>query len=335
MKCCRLSGDRPLALALLSGGLDSLLAAMLVLEQNVDVEAINFMTPFYIGELESIRWFSRTFKIKVHRVFLGDEYLRMVINPPHGYGSQMNPCIDCRILMFKKAGEIAERIGADFIVTGEVIDERPFSQRRNVMLLIEREAGLEGKVLRPLSAKLLPETEAEKTGLIDRSRLLAIRGRRRHPQIKLAEKLGLKRYPTPSGGCLLTDPEFSRRLKDHLKHEGKLTLTDVALLRVGRHFRIDGAKIIVGRNKRENDRLLTLAKLHGFTYMKAAEYKGPLTLCIGCINMNMLMRAAEITVRYSDSPKDTPVKIMVKKDERREIIMAKAIGPDELENLRI
>ena len=151
----------------------------------------------------------------------------------------------------------------------------------------------------------------------------------------MAEKLGLKRYTTPSGGCLLTDPEFSRRLRDHLEHEGKLTLTDVALLRVGRHFRIDGAKIIVGRNKRENDRLLSLARLHGFTYMKATEYKGPVTLCIGCINMNLLMRAAEITVRFSDSPKDIPVKIMVIKGGRREIIMAKALGTDELENLRI
>jgi len=320
---------------LLSGGLDSLLAAMLVLEQNIDVEAVNFMTPFYIGELESIKWFSRTFKIKVHRVFLGDEYLRIVVDPPHGYGSQMNPCIDCRILMFKKAREIAERIGADFIVTGEVLDERPFSQRRNAMLLIEREAGLEGKVLRPLSAKLLPETEAEKAGLIDRSRLLAIRGRRRRPQIKLAEKLGLKRYPTPSGGCLLTDPEFSRRLRDHLEHEGKLTLTDVALLRVGRHFRIDGAKIIVGRNKRENDRLLSLARLHGFVYMKTAEYKGPVTLCLGHTNRNVLTKAAEITVQYSDSPKNTPVKVTVIKDGREETIMAKAINIDELENLRI
>ena len=324
-----------MALVLFSGGLDSLLAAMLVLEQNIDVEAVNFMTPFYIGELESIKWFSRTFKIKVHRVFLGDEYLRIVVDPPHGYGSQMNPCIDCRILMFKKAREIAERIGADFIVTGEVLDERPFSQRRNAMLLIEREAGLEGKVLRPLSAKLLPETEAEKAGLIDRSRLLAIRGRRRRPQIKLAEKLGLKRYPTPSGGCLLTDPEFSRRLRDHLEHEGKLTLTDVALLRVGRHFRIDGAKIIVGRNKRENDRLLSLARLHGFVYMKTIEYKGPVTLCLGRINRNVLTKAAEITVQYSDSPKDTPVKIMVIKDGRGEIITARAINVDELESLRI
>ena len=335
MKCCWLSRNRPLALALLSGGLDSLLATMLVLEQNVDVEAINFMTPFYIGELESIRWFSRTFKIKVHRVFLGDEYLRIVVDPPHGYGSQMNPCIDCRILMFKKAREIAEKVGADFIVTGEVLDERPFSQRRNVMLLIEREAGLEGKVLRPLSAKLLPETEAEKAGLIDRSKLLAIRGRRRRPQIELAEKLGLKKYPTPSGGCLLTDPEFSRRLRDHLEHEGKLTLTDVALLKVGRHFRIDRAKIIVGRNKRENERLLSLARLHGFTYMKTAEYKGPVTLCLGRTNRNVLTKAAEITVQYSDSPKDTPVRVMVIKDGIGEIITARAINIDELEILRI
>jgi len=326
---------RPKALALLSGGLDSMLAVKLILEQGVDVEAVNFVTPFCLCDRCSVNKFSKDLKIKVHRIFLGQEFLDMVADPPHGYGSQMNPCIDCRILMFRKAKEIAEKIGADFLVTGEVLDERPFSQRRRAMLLIEKEAGLEGKILRPLSAKLLPETEAERAGLIDRSNLLAISGRRRLPQMKLAEKLGLKEYPNPSGGCLLTDPEFARRLREHLKNEGNLTLTDVALLKIGRHFRVDGAKIIVGRNKEENERLLTLAKSHGISYLEAADYKGPITLCMGKKDRGVLEKAAAITARYSDAPKDVPVKVTCMDGEREEIIVVRAIKDDELEKLRV
>ena len=326
---------RPKALALLSGGLDSLLAVKLILEQGVDVEAVNFVTPFCLCDRYSVNKFSEDLKIKVHRIFLGQEFLDIVANPPHGYGSQMNPCIDCRILMFKKAKEIAEKIGADFLVTGEVLDERPFSQRRKAMLLIEKEAGLEGKILRPLSAKLLPETEAEKAGLVDRSKLLAIKGRRRLPQMELAKKLGLKAYPNPSGGCLLTDPEFARKVREHLKYAGKLTLTDVALLKVGRHFRVNGAKIIVGRNKNENERLLFLAKTHGFPYLKAVDYKGPITLCLGEKDRRLLEKAAAITVRYSDAPKDVPVKVICVNGEGEEIITVKAIGDDELEKLRV
>lgn len=327
---------RPKALALLSGGLDSLLAVKLILEQGIDVEAVNFVTPFCLCERCYLNEFTEDLNIKVHRIFLGQEFLDVVANPSHGYGSQMNPCIDCRILMFKKAKEVAEKIGADFLVTGEVLDERPFSQRRKAMLLIEKEAGLEGKILRPLSAKLLPETEAEKAGLIDRCKLMAIRGRRRLPQMKLAEKLGLKRYPNPSGGCLLTDPEFARRLREHLKNEVRLTLTDVNLLKIGRHFRVDGAKIIVGRNKGENERLLSLAKIKGIPYLEAAEYKGPITLFVSKNkDQRLLEKAAAITARYSDAPRDIPVKVRLQDGERKEFITVKAIKDDELEKLRI
>ncbi len=326
---------RPKALALLSGGLDSMLAVKLILKQGIDVEAVNFVTPFCLCDRCSVDKFSKDLKIKVHKVFLGQEFLDIVANPPHGYGSQMNPCIDCRILMFKKAKEIAEKIEADFLVTGEVLDERPFSQRRKAMLLIEKEAGLEGKILRPLSARLLPETEAEKAGLVDRSKLLAIRGRRRLPQMKMAEKLGLKEYPNPSGGCLLTDPEFARRVRDHLKNEGNLTLTDVALLKTGRHFRVGRAKIIVGRNKNENERLSILAETHGIPYLKVADYKGPITLCIGEKDRGILEKAAAITARYSDAPRDIPVKVKLKNGEREEIITVRAVRDSELERLRV
>jgi len=326
---------RPKALALLSGGLDSLLAVKLILKQGVDVEAVNFSTPFCLCEGCHMNKFTKDLKIKVHRVFLGQEFLDIVANPPHGYGSQMNPCIDCRILMFKKAKELAEKIGADFLVTGEVLDERPFSQRRKAMLLIEKEAGLEGRILRPLSAKLLPETEAEKAGLVDRSKLLSIRGRRRLPQMELADKLGLEEYPNPSGGCLLTDPEFARRLREHLKNEGRLTLTDVNLLKTGRHFRVNGTKVIVGRNKKENERLLFLAETNGIAYLKVADYKGPITLCLSNKDQRLLKKAAEITARYSDAPKDIPVKVICMNGEKEVTLMVKAIKDGELERLRV
>jgi len=326
---------RPKALALLSGGLDSMLAIKLILEQGVEVEAVNFVTPFCLCDKCSVNKFNEETGIKVHRIFLGEEFLNIISDPPHGYGSQMNPCIDCRILMFKKAKELAERIGADFLVTGEVLDERPFSQKRRAMFLIEKEAGLEGKILRPLSAKLLPETEAEKRGLIDRSKLLAIRGRRRLPQMELAKKLGIEEYPNPSGGCLLTDPNFAQRLREHLKHEKKLTLEDTMLLKIGRHFRVGGVKVIVGRNKEENEKLLTIAKNRGILYLEVIDYKGPVTLYLGVNDQLLLEKAAALTVRYSDAPKNQPVKVMCKDDEREEAIEVKAIENDELERLRV
>ncbi|RJS83717.1 hypothetical protein CW706_05695, partial [Candidatus Bathyarchaeota archaeon] len=168
-------GGKVKALALFSGGLDSLLAIKLVLDQGISVEAVHFVTPFSVGDESVVDRFGEELGIKVHRVFLGQEFLDVVADPPHGYGSQMNPCVDCRILMLRKAKEIAEGIGADFLVTGEVLDERPFSQRMEAMLLTERMAGLEGRVLRPLSARLMPETEAERLGLVDRGGFLAIR----------------------------------------------------------------------------------------------------------------------------------------------------------------
>lgn len=327
--------ERPKALALLSGGLDSMLAVKLILKQNVEVEAVNFVTPFCLCDKCSVNRFSEELRIKVHRIFLGQEFLDIVVDPPHGYGSQMNPCIDCRILMFRKAKELAEKIGADFLITGEVLDERPFSQKKKIMLLIEREAGLEGRILRPLSAKLLPLSEPEEKGLVDRDRLLAIKGRRRLPQIELARKLGIKDYPNPSGGCLLTDPRFAQRLREHLKHEKGLTLEDVTLLKTGRHFRVNAVKVIVGRNKDENEKLLMIARSNQIPYLEVIDYKGPITLYVGKEKMDSIEKAAAITARYSDAPKNIPVKVMYKDAAKEGIIETKAMKDDELENLRI
>jgi len=325
----------PKALVLLSGGLDSLLATKIILDQKVDVEAVHFVTPFYRCDCGSVSRFSREFGVKVHSIFLGQDFLNIVANPRFGYGSQMNPCLDCRILMFRRAKELADKIGADFLVTGEVLDERPFSQRLKAMQLIEREARLEGKILRPLSAKLLPPTEAERMGWVDRERLFAIRGRRRTPQIELAAKLGIKNYPNPSGGCLLTDPAFARRVRDHLKHEGKLSMDDALLLMIGRHFRIDGAKIVVGRNKDENDRLMELAERRKALYLMVKDYKGPITLITGKEDSAIIEKAAAITARYSDAPKNIPVSVICKLADKESEITVTAMSDEQIERLRI
>jgi tRNA-specific 2-thiouridylase len=325
---------KPKALVLLSGGLDSMLAAKIISGQGVEVEAVNFVTPFSTSNEQSVKKLGEELGIRVHRVFLGQDFLDIVADPRHGYGSKMNPCIDCRIHTFRKAKELAERIGADFLVTGEVLGERPFSQRKEAMLLIEREAGLEGKILRPLSAKLMPESEPEKKGWVDREKLLAIKGRRRLQQIELARKLGMRDYPTPSGGCLLTDPQFATRLREHLEHEGKLTMDDVALLRLGRHFRVNSAKVIVGRNKEENEKLLEIAKSLKVPYLQVTSYEGPITIHKGEERPRSMKRAAAITVRYSDAHEEASVRVTYS-GGKEEVMEARAAKDEELQNLRI
>jgi len=296
-------------LALLSGGLDSTLAVKMMLDQGIDVEGVNFTTPFCLCDKCAVDSVGKKFGIKIYREFLGQEYLDIVANPSYGYGSQMNPCIDCRILMLKKAKKIARKIGATGLITGEVLNERPFSQRKKTMLLIEREAGVEGQILRPLSAKLLPQTESEKNGAINRTQLLAIQGRRRLPQMRLAKKLGVNEYPCPAGGCLLTDPHFSNKLKDLQKHGEELTLGKIALLKIGRHFRVEGIKIVIGRNKEENQKLLLIASRDRIPYLEVIDFMGPITLLRKNVTKKVQKEAAAITVRYSDAPKNLEVKV--------------------------
>jgi len=321
-------------LALLSGGLDSTLAVKIVKDQGVDLEAVHFTTPFCLCDKCAVNAVGEEMGIKVHHIFMGQEFLNLLADPPHGYGSQMNICIDCRILMFRKARELAKKIGAEGIVTGEVLNERPFSQRPLAMRLIEREAGLEGRVLRPLSAKLLPESELEKDGAVDRDGLYSIRGRRRLPQMRLAEELGIRDYPCPSGGCLLTDPNFAKRLRDYIAHEGKLTVEQVSLLRLGRHFRLGAANVIVGRNEDENRFLFSVAERDGIPRMRVADYMGPDTLIMGEADDRVLDRGAAITVRYSDAPKGSPVKVTYIHGNES-TIFAQAIGDEELDRWRV
>ncbi|MGC8849827.1 MAG: hypothetical protein ACP5QI_05070, partial [Candidatus Bathyarchaeia archaeon] len=253
-------------------------------------------------------------------VYLKGDYLRMVRKPRYGYGSALNPCIDCRILMLKKAKRYAREIDAKFIVTGEVLDQRPMSQRLETLKLIEREAGLEGKILRPLSAKLLPETEAERKGWIDRRKLLDIKGRSRKRQMELAAKLGIRDYPSPAGGCLLTHREYAAKLKDLFQHKKRITVKDIQLLKVGRHFRYGENKIIVGRNEAENKLLLALKNKSDYVF-EVPGYGSPVTLLQGKRNREAVIAAARLTARYSDAEGDwIPVKYGVKKPSKEIVV---------------
>ncbi|MFQ6091193.1 MAG: hypothetical protein ACE5OR_00670 [bacterium] len=295
------SSKRVKAIALLSGGLDSRLAVKLILDQGIGVLAVNFIGPFCTcnrpGRCEA-KEVSEKLDVPLKRFALGREYIEMVKSPRYGYGKNMNPCLDCRIMTFTKARELMEEMGADFVFTGEVLGQRPMSQRRDAMRIVERDSGLEGRLLRPLSAKLMKPTIPEREGLVDREKLLNIQGRSRKPQMRLAEELGLTDYPCPAGGCLLTDKGFADRLRDLFQH-GEDSLYDINLLKVGRHFRLPtGQKIIAGRDEEENRTLAALARGEDLK-LSAEEYGSPLVILRKSRARRALERAAAICARYS------------------------------------
>ena len=323
------------ALALLSGGLDSILATKLILEQGVDVVAFNVTSPFCLckkggcGAVEAAKQLGVQLKV----VYAGLEYLRIVRKPKHGYGRNMNPCIDCRIFLVKKAKIMAKEIGAAFIFTGEVLDERPMSQHYRAMKIIEEETGLKGRILRPLSARLLPETEIEKKGLVDRAKLLKIRGRSRKPQIKLAVEFNIKDYPCPAGGCLLTDKEFANKLRDLFGHRKRCNLVDVNLLKVGRHFRFGQNKIIVGRNESENKILLAKKTRNDFSF-EVPEIAGPITILQGSKTKRAVKLAAALTAFHSDA-KTQSVTVGYGREKLDKSVTVTVPSRAEVDNLRV
>jgi Predicted tRNA(5-methylaminomethyl-2-thiouridylate) methyltransferase, contains the PP-loop ATPase domain len=289
------------ALALFSGGLDSSLAIKLVQEQGIEVEAITFLTPFYSAKSGdfSLEKAAQQLGVSLTVVRLGLDYLRVIRKPKYGYGKHMNPCIDCRIYMLKKAKQYARRIGVSFIITGEVLGERPMSQNWKALRIVEEESSLKGKLLRPLSAKLLPPTEPEKAGIVDRNRLLDIRGRSRKRQLALARAYGITEYQSPSGGCLLTYKEFAAKLRDLLTHRKRVSMADLELLKVGRHFRLSDNKIIVGRSREENEMLLRLKGRNDY-FFEAQGCGSPITLLQGPKTRQAIEKAAQLTAYYSD-----------------------------------
>lgn len=328
------------AIALLSGGLDSTLAVRLIVDQGIEVEALNFVTPFCNcnrkGKGCEAKRVADELDIACRTIAVTDEFFAVIGNPKHGYGSGMNPCLDCRILMFSKARERMEEIGAAFVFTGEVLGQRPMSQHRRAMQIIERESGLEGRLLRPLSALLLSPTIPETESLVDREKLLALQGRSRRPQISLAEEHGITDYPCPAGGCLLTDPSFARRMRDLVGACPAFDLNDVNLLKIGRHFRLSPkAKLVVGRNEEENHRLLTLAR-RGDLRFEVKDCGSPITLLRGEAAAAEAQLAAAITARYSDAQGEAVVvhAWMARGDEGSQMVVRRA-SEDAIASLRI
>lgn len=303
------------AIALLSGGLDSRLAVKLMLDQGVEVEAINFVTPFCTctaqGCQSEARAAAAEFGIPIQVVNNSEALLEAVRNPKFGYGRGLNPCLDCRVLSFRRAAERMEKTGASFLVTGEVLGQRPMSQRRQAIKIIEREAGLEGKVLRPLSALHFPPTEPERAGIVDREKLLDIAGRSRRPQMELAEEMGINDYPCPAGGCLLTDPQFGERLRNLLQRFPDCSMQKVTALKAGRHFISSVDEwIVVPRDDLDNRRLQNLK--HALTaFVDASDAVGPLggVMATGRPSETTLGEAGALVARFGQGRERSSVQV--------------------------
>ncbi len=350
-----MSDEKIRAVAMLSGGLDSSLAVKIVIDQGIEVVGVNYSTGFCLtdhrrkmvgmgAEIDpksvrnealqaGARW-----RIPVEIIDISKEYMDILTNPRYGYGKNVNPCIDCRIFMQKKTLEYMEKVGARFIITGEVLGQRPMSQMKQSMHLIEMRSGAEGKVLRPLSAKLLKPTIAETQGWVDRKKLFGFKGRSRKPQMELASKIGLAEYPQPAGGCcFLTDPNYARRMQDLFSHQDKKTLTteQVMLLKVGRHFRVDNrSKAVVGRNEAEN--LLMESQAGDRIRFNCTEVVGPLTLLEGECGDKAVELAARLTARYGDGKQLDKVEVkMETHDGGERVLTVEPMDDPECDRMRI
>ena len=323
------------AISLFSGGLDSILATQLVRLQGIEVVAFNVKTPFGIpkkdGTTEATQG-AQQLNVPLKVLCVDKEYIKMLRNPKHGYGKNLNPCVDCKIFILKKAKQYAKEIGADFLFTGEVLGERPMSQHGPALKTIEQEAGLKGKLLRPLSAKLLAQTVAEKKGLIDRSKLLSIQGRSRKPQLELAKEYGITVYPSPAGGCLLTCEEYAKKLRDLFENKKHITTADVELLRFGRHFRFGKNKIIVGRNHQENN-FLCANRAKSDYYFELPDIVGPISLLQGPKTKAAIEAAAKLTAFYSDA-KTSKAKVRYGRGSLNQEITVELPKKPEVDKLR-
>jgi tRNA U34 2-thiouridine synthase MnmA/TrmU len=292
------------ALALFSGGLDSVLAAKVVLAQGIDVLGVTFETPFFNARRAILS--ANAISLPLVVLDITEEHLAMLQAPRYGYGKNLNPCIDCHALMIKIAGQKLAEFGAEFIITGEVLGQRPMSQTRQSLYVVAKYSGFPDKVVRPLSARVLPITEPEQEGKIDRSRLLDIQGRSRRRQMELAAQMGIADFATPAGGCLLTDPMFVKRLRELFSHND-FEIASIHLLRSGRHFRVNAqTKVIVGRNQADNHLIHQYIRDNDLV-IQMRDYPGPTTLVPdGCSEEDMYL-AASLCALYSDAPKDQTV----------------------------
>lgn len=316
------------AVALISGGLDSALAAKMILDMGIDVHGINFVLPFDIPRqpLGDTKDRAQTSAIDIgiplKTMQLGMDYIEMLRNPCHGYGKAINPCIDCHAFFLRKAGEFMRETGADFIVTGEVLGQRPMSQRRDTLKLVENESGLRGLILRPLSAKQLDPTIAETEGWVDRNKLLGIKGRSRHEQFQLAEKIGVREYPLPAGGCLLTELSFAPKVRDLLSHPSHNELRDFQLLKTGRHFRLaPQTKLILGRSAADNAALESILRSEDTT-IAWMDGKTPLGVITGTLDAELIKIAMQILLRYTKAEPGQQCRMQLRCSEAESVLYA-------------
>jgi hypothetical protein len=314
------------ALALLSGGLDSTLAVKMMLDMGIDVEALNFTSPFCTCtgknsgcKSEAVR-VAQEFNIPIKVIHKGLDYLEIVRNPQHGYGKGVNPCVDCRIYLLRKAKEYMAECGADFVITGEVLGQRPMSQRRDTLRVIERESGLEGLLLRPLSAQHFEPTVPEQEGWVNRDKLLAIKGRSRKELFELADDLDVKNYPCPAGGCLLTELSFVPKMRDVFDHCDELNLRDFRLLKVGRHCRIGKrTKVIIGRDESDNS-LLETARQEGETAITWMDGNTPVGVVTGRQDRDLIELASRRLLRYTQAEKGALCRMSVRQNGGEQLL---------------
>ena len=332
--------EKKKVVALLSGGLDSQLAVRMMQEQGFDVSAVAIKTPFCDFDCGrgcgfEIRERADDLNVNLKTVYLGDEYIEMLKHPKHGRGAGFNPCIDCRAMMFDAAKKHMDEIGAEFIISGEVLGQRPMSQHAPALRTIEKESELVGKIVRPLSAGLLPETDPEKDGLIKRENLGMIRGRTRKNQLQMAKEYGIENPPNAGGGCLLTDPAFGIKTKDLFEHTETPTINDIDLLKIGRHFRLDEeTKFVVGRNKDENEMIKAIA-LPGDILLEARDDVGPVSILRGKNTKEHLEFASSVTLRYSDASKEHPGIVTIKNGESSQEISSECAKEQDYIKFRI
>ena len=321
------------ALGLMSGGLDSQLAVCLLRDQGIHVEAVFFESPFFGAD--RARTAAANLDIRLHVVDFTDDIISLLDDPPHGFGKCMNPCVDCHACMIRRAWELAEELDFHFVFTGEVLNQRPKSQRHHALRAVAEDSGVGDKLLRPLSALRLAPTDPEKSGLVDRSQLLALDGRSRKPQFQLAAQFGITDYPSPAGGCRLTEPNFSRRLRDLQLNEGLGSVRAIHLLRFGRHFRLaPGVKIIVGRNAQDNAEIE--ANLDSKELLLTVEgIPGPSVLMPMESSREHVLLAASICARYSDCKEGERVTVCVKSTEGLERVTVAPASDEDIRELML
>lgn len=321
-------------LGLCSGGLDSILSALVLRDQGIEVEWISFETPFFTADKARAAADQTGVPLRVRDIT--PIYLDMLRNPKRGFGRNMNPCLDCHTLMFQLAGVEMARSGFDFLFSGEVLGQRPMSQNRNSLRYVEKHSGYDGYVLRPLSALRLPPSVPEQDGRVDRERLLGITGRGRKDQIALARRYGVADYPAPAGGCLLTDKRFSMRLRDLFARESDPPVSRIHLLRYGRHFQLhDRARVVVGRDKADNTGLMAHYDRSAHIFLKTRGFPGPVGLVPDPVDADGVRRAAAICAGYSRAPAGTPATVKVVAPDDRWMIEVVPLPPAESRRLLV